>query len=112
MAGSPSSGPGLLFLIYEPLKVVFGAVRGDFFLFFYSPPRVAIFKCPVKEPLAAHHLSSLFFLFSGKCTTGSFIRVLRSPATGWGCSLPYLETVKIWQNCPVSHCGLFSQKLG
>lgn len=31
---TPSSGPGLLFLICEPLKVTFGAVRGDFFFFF------------------------------------------------------------------------------
>lgn len=32
--GSPSSGPGMPFLIYEALTVTFGAVRRDYFFFF------------------------------------------------------------------------------
>lgn len=35
--GSPSSGPGMLFLIYEPLTVTFGAVRRDYLFFFFRP---------------------------------------------------------------------------
>lgn len=74
-------------------------------------PCAVIFKCPVKEPFDAHHMSQLLPLFSGKSAMWSFIRMLQSPARGCGCTLPYPKIVKMGKY-PMSRFGLFSQNLG